>query len=151
MELNLIKKTIVVIILFAILGFIIYKITWQNNNIVTNSMIPIDSLNQLSDNDDKQTYDKFINEIQEQISQHSELEVLNSYKSTENLRNLLLENKLKATDIINSKHLLPPNIVIPKTKLSHLTEIKPNVNINNMHQVANINHPTMITDMPNYF
>lgn len=163
LDFSLIKRGLTVIILFAVIGFIIYKMSWKNNNILTAGRSRIIDLqtppmnineNQMMGyHQDEQT----LNSIQEHISKQSELDVLQCYRDTSSLRMRLLNKQLRATDIIDSKHLLPKGIVIPKEddyrykqNTIDIERVAPEVSQIKQGS-ANINYPTMITNIPNYF
>ena len=161
-NLELLKKTLTVIVLFAIVGFIVYKIGWKNNNILTAGSSNLVDLH--SDKDYNHSYNYYndndnegLNQIQDHISKQSDLDILQCYQNTSDLRMRLLNKQLRATDIIDSKHLLPKGIYIPKEddyeyQQNNINIDRVNPDISQIKQgSANVNYPTMITNIPNYF
>ena len=140
--------------------------TWKNNNILTAGSSYLSDVNSLEYNsglgynnniNNFHQDEKILNEIQEHISKQSDFDVLQCYQNTNDLRSLLLNKQLRATDIIDSKHLLPKGIVIPssndyryKQNTIDLDRVAPEVS-QIKQSSANINYPTMITNIPNYF
>ena len=103
LDFNLLKRGLTVIILFAIIGFIIYKMTWKNNNILTAGSSYLSDVNSLEYNsglgynnniNNFHQDEKILNEIQEHISKQSDFDV--SETNTSGIQNQQFERKQSA-------------------------------------------------------
>lgn len=146
MQMQPIKKTVIIVMLFACIAYIVYKIGWRKCNVQTDGYL-------------RETYndtnsESLIESIQHTIDKQSELEIELSYDKTQDLRKLLIDNQIKATDNIKSKFLIPKNIVIPKVQpptvnksIQYLDTKKGIQQISSTLQQSK----QMITNMPNWF
>ena len=143
-------KTFLSIILFsAVVGFIIYRAYWKNNNIPTEGGALVSSI--ICQEAECPRYLERVESIQSDIDKNSELQVLKCYQNTSDLREMLLDKKIKATDIIENKHLIPKGVKIPKVNNHQTTNVDPNISRTDTRPVT-INESSMpITGYPNFF
>jgi len=133
-------KTVCAILLLAVCaGFILYKLYWRRKNLQTDGRIDTDPDFWIQGNPngtDKRNaedafaspeggggeYDRYVEKIQSEISSRNDLEILESYRNTSDLRTMLLNKSINATQVIHHKHLIPKGMVIRKngTKIPSL-------------------------------
>jgi hypothetical protein len=145
---DLIKRGLYIILVMAIVGFIVYKIYWKNNNVPTGE----ESLDQFpAEEDDSPDYEQRLNSIQSEIERSCDLEIKKCYQETKGLRELLLNKRIKASDVIDERHLLPEGIKIPKENLRPSNPVESDVSKTRQGacRVTEINRA--ITELPDYF
>jgi len=104
---NIIKKTLTIIIAAACIGWIYYRIKWNRLGLASSGSLMTNQT--LQDNDHQN-----VGVIQEEIDQHGNHQVEQSYQQSAELRQQLLDKKIKATSVLTDDNLVPATMSFPK-------------------------------------
>lgn len=151
----MLKKVATILAVILVVGFLLYRINWDTGrkNAPTNEIVSPEILRTSFTTRDLETIENVANEICE----GSEIEIEHSFKVTEDLRNKLLNNHIKASSLVKYSSLIPKDLDYRKDDNGQ--QVGGNggdVRLKMMEvdtQVPNskINERTDFTDLPDFF
>ena len=157
------KLISILIFVSLIAGFLMYKTKWKDYNIDTQDYLPqhMASTNDLAlDNQQNDYFDK----ISMDILSNTDNEIHSSYRDTENLRDMLLNNHLNASDLVKTSHLIPKDLnftnlpgtsanlpTVNFTKSNKEQNILKIMDTNTTQSHSKISDKATFTNLPNFF
>ena len=148
----------IIILAILVVGFILYKIEWRDYNIPTNDVLTDAVLKEsgstgAGDNPNDE-------EALHNLTVASENEIVSTFKSTENLRQLLLDKHLQASELLKTASLIHPKTkadLVSSTRASNSqtggggqqSELKP-LDSYTSRSNSKVTDRTVFTDLPNH-